>query len=49
MIMAVPVYAIPKERQQRVWTDAKDEDKQSGSGFQEIFDAAMGRDLNEKS
>lgn len=41
--MTVPIYEIPQKKRQKNEDFAKEEKETSGSGFQRIFDIAMGR------
>lgn len=43
MIMAVPTYAIPQKKRQKNEICVKEGKETNGSGFQRIFDIAMGR------
>ena len=41
--MTAPIYAIPQKKRRKDEVCAKEEKETSGSGFQKIFDIAMGR------
>lgn len=41
--MTVPIYEIPQKKRQKDEVCAKEEKEINGSGFQRMFDIAMGR------